>query len=238
MIGFYSAGAMGAGGGGGGSDLVANILARSGLLGYWRMNEPSGSTMNDSSGNGRHGTFVSGITLGRPSITPTDASTCARIASTGVASVADAAWMDPSNIGFLCVVKPDAVSTYQHIINKDTSGTTGHWIRINNNATVEATFRIAGSPTSATSAGTVSAGGVYIIEGGYDGSQLRLYVNGSLWAQVNKSGALNTNADNLQFGRNGGALFPFTGEIQHVAFFSVAPTAGPALATAQAGGFA
>lgn len=58
------AGAEGAGGGGGGGGTYsAAVLADSPAL-YWRLNDPSGTTATDSSGNARTGTYGAGVTLG------------------------------------------------------------------------------------------------------------------------------------------------------------------------------
>ena len=45
---------------------------------YWRLDELSGTTASDSSGNGNHATYVDGMTLGAPSLLPDDPHTAAR----------------------------------------------------------------------------------------------------------------------------------------------------------------
>jgi subtilisin-like proprotein convertase family protein len=45
-------------------------------VGYWRFGEPSGTFLTDSSGNGRHGTYIGGVTLGTPgALAPLDTNT-------------------------------------------------------------------------------------------------------------------------------------------------------------------
>src|SRR5437763_1786933 len=39
-------------------------------IGYWRLNETSGTTANDLSGNGNNGTYGPGVTLGQPGLPP------------------------------------------------------------------------------------------------------------------------------------------------------------------------
>tara|TARA_R110002110_G_scaffold342600_1_gene552651 strand:- start:111 stop:1400 length:1290 start_codon:yes stop_codon:yes gene_type:complete len=45
-----------------------NFVGQSGLVGYWKFNDASGTTVKDYSGNGNHGTFgaISGDTTGEP----------------------------------------------------------------------------------------------------------------------------------------------------------------------------
>lgn len=58
---------FGAGGGGGGGAYEAVVLADSPLV-YFRMDEASGTTMNDYSGNARHGSYVGAVSLHQPAI--------------------------------------------------------------------------------------------------------------------------------------------------------------------------
>lgn len=156
-------------------------------------------------------------------------------------TVTHAAWQNPSSaIGFMAIIKPDSVSAYQHFMNKDTSGTTGHWLRINSDGKPEASFRLGGVSRAVVGATSLSAGGVYIIEGGWSLSdgRIRLYVNGSLASSNVWSGGLAAPTDNLQFGRNGSTLFPYTGEMQHAAIFPDRPTNTTAMARAVAAGLA
>jgi hypothetical protein len=50
------------------SEFKANLRDQSGLVGYWKFNEGSGTTVTDHSGNGNHGTFaaISGNTTAYP----------------------------------------------------------------------------------------------------------------------------------------------------------------------------
>jgi len=51
---------------GGYGDYVSQVFVDS-PIGYWQLDEVSGTIAVDSSGNGRHGTYVGGVTLGAPS---------------------------------------------------------------------------------------------------------------------------------------------------------------------------
>lgn len=54
-------------GGGGGGTYQAEVLADS-PVGYWRLDDTSGTAMVDTSGNGRDGTYVNAPTLGNASL--------------------------------------------------------------------------------------------------------------------------------------------------------------------------
>ncbi len=53
----------------------ADVVLADSPLAYYRLGESSGTTMTDSSGNGRHGTYVGSPTLGAAGLVPGD--TCA-----------------------------------------------------------------------------------------------------------------------------------------------------------------
>lgn len=225
------------GGGGGGGDIAATILARSPLA-YYKMDEASGTTMTDSSGNGRNGNFAS-VTLAQPSITPSDSGTCARFPGAGSGQVADAAWQDAATLGFLCAFKLDSVASFQHLIDKDNAGSNGHWLRMNSDGRLEASFRVGGVIRACTSASPLSAATAYIAECSCDGTDVVLYVNGSLVGSATGTpSALSTNGTTLNFGRNGGNILFMTGYMQHAAILDTMSNGTDALATAQAGGFA
>lgn len=218
--------------------LAEVILARSPRA-YWPLADASGTVMTDVSGNGRHGTYGAGVVLAQPSLVPSDSATSIRLPGTAVCTVPDAAWQDPAQLGLLCVVKPAAGGAFQHVLNKDTGGSNGWWIRCNSNNTFEISVHTTGGRiTASTTEFTFTPGTEYLIEAGYDGSSIRIYVNGALRGSGSFPSTISANAIDIQFGRNGGALFPYNGHLQHVAMFAAAPTDAGALAAAQAAGMA
>src|SRR5207245_6434053 len=67
------------------------------------------------------------------------------------------------------------------------------------------------------SASTVSTGQWYHTAGVFDGSQMRLYLNGLLDASKSSTFAPSTGTDNLYLGYSGQyACFPFNGRIEEV----------------------
>ncbi len=61
----------------GATGYAAIIQATPGVIGYWRLGEPSGTTAVDLSGQGHDGTYVGGVTLGQPGAIAGDSNTAA-----------------------------------------------------------------------------------------------------------------------------------------------------------------
>lgn len=82
------------------------VLADNPLF-YWRLGEPSGTTAADETGNGRAGTYVNTPTLGATGIPGAAGDTAATFdpAQSEKVTIADAAWMDVTNLTFECWVK-------------------------------------------------------------------------------------------------------------------------------------
>ncbi|HJR88836.1 MAG TPA: hypothetical protein VJ782_01585, partial [Aeromicrobium sp.] len=90
---------------------------------YGRLGEPSGTTMNDSSGNARHGTYENSAILGATGLLVGDSDTAiAPTVGNGIGIVADAAWMDVTAISLVALIKVTAGSTNRGIISRFTSG--------------------------------------------------------------------------------------------------------------------
>lgn len=73
---------------------LSEVLADS-PLGYWRLDETSGTTLADSSGNSETGSYINSPTLGQPSLLLTDPATSVNFNGTNqYATIAGAAWMN------------------------------------------------------------------------------------------------------------------------------------------------
>ena len=85
-----------------------------GAAGYWRQSEISGTTMRDSSGNGRNGTYSSGVSLAQASLLTSDTADYSAFytgnGSTGLAQVAHASWMDTPSITIEAIIKPTVIT--------------------------------------------------------------------------------------------------------------------------------
>jgi hypothetical protein len=92
------------------ADYASEVLADN-PVGYWRLNELSGTTAFDSSGKGFNGTYIGGVTLGQPSAFPPLGTAVAFDGSTGYINVGShsalnltsgftlEAWVNPAVVG-------------------------------------------------------------------------------------------------------------------------------------------
>jgi hypothetical protein len=74
-------------------------------------------------------------------------------------------------------------------------------------------------------AGAIVVGSTYHLVGVYDGSALRLYINGVQVASSSVSGSIRTNSNALFIGSSNGSSQFFRGTIDEVAVYSTALTA-------------
>src|SRR5262249_53557695 len=110
---------------------VSAILA-DGPLGYWRLDETSGTTAFDSSPNGYNGTFFGNVTLGvAGALLPDDHDSAARFGGGG--AQADVPFHPEFNLpnGFTIEAwaKPEATSGF-HLIASYTTGSNGYGLGI------------------------------------------------------------------------------------------------------------
>ena len=67
----------------GGTLTYSNAVLADHPVGYWRLGESGGATAADSSGFGRDGTYIGGVTLGVPGAIPADPNTAVRFDGSG-----------------------------------------------------------------------------------------------------------------------------------------------------------
>lgn len=213
---------------GGASGYAAAVLADSPLA-YYRLGESSGSTMVDSSGNNRDGTYTS-VTLGTAGLLTADSDTAATFASgSGRGEVADAAWMDiGSNITVEAIIKTSATSVYQYIAARDftTAASSRIWaMRLANTGRLQVE-RIVGGLVTSNGTTVINDGNRHHVAFTYDGSNIRLYVDGSLETTTAATGTIDGTA---QFsigaagaGTNVWTNHHFQGVIDEVAFYGTA----------------
>jgi hypothetical protein len=162
------------------------VLADSPLF-YLPMGESSGTTATDASGNGRHGTYVNSPTLGaaallasEPGVTSVDfelssASQYALVTDDnsldGLTAMTLEAWIRPESlINFQQIAARDDVSGAGRSFQWRTNGGTGKIEFI----------RIPGTTVTATSSSALSTATTYHVAVVYNGTDIRLYINGAL----------------------------------------------------------
>lgn len=214
-------------GGGGGTGYSAVVLADSPTL-YLRQGEGSGATMVDSSGHGRNGAYSGGVTQGVTGLVTGDADTANDyFGGQGVVPYASA--LDGGgSIAIDAIINPDSVAggSFNFIVNAADNGTAGPWWFILNAGHLE--FAVAtggGGLLQVTGATAISPGTKYHVGAIYDGTTVKVYVNGVEDASASKSGTLNVTAQDLWVGNWSTSPLTFLGVIDEVALYaSLTPT--------------
>lgn len=213
----------------------AEVLADSPLA-YYRLGESSGTTLVDSSGNGRNGTFAGGVThgAGRLQLADTDTATDFN-GTTGKATVSSPTWLNNAAITIECLYQPDVISGQRQLVDRDEASGAGgvrqwQW-RITSAGKLEAILFTSAGTKTVTGGTTLTAGAKHHGAVVYDGTDIRLYLDGVLdAAPVAAAGTLTSaGTQALTIGYswfNGGAGSSFfDGIIDEVAIYSTALSA-------------
>lgn len=165
------------------------IMNTPGLVSFWRLNETSGTTANDST-DGNAGTYENGVTLGVPSqvLIDTDNTAAKFDGVSQFVQVPFAANINPAQFTVEAIVNPSAIGPGGagdfHIVafsrSDDTANNAFGYNLTLHGSGVEA--RVAGGSGPAVSvvavpAEAVAEGGPYYLAMTYDGTALTLYVN-------------------------------------------------------------
>ena len=196
--------------------------APSGLVAAYAFNEGSGTSVTDASGNGHNGTVANATwsTSGKygAALQFNGSSTLVTIADAASLHLTTGmtleAWVDPSTVN----------GNWRDVIYKG-----------NDNFYLEATSSNASHPDAGLIAGgsyadafgtsALTANAWSFLTATYDGSTLRLYVNGTQVASTAHTGAISTSTNPLQIG--GDSIYGqyFAGLIDNVRVYNVALTA-------------
>lgn len=217
-------------------------LVAAGAPTWWaRLNEAAGAgTMVDASGNGRDGTHT-GVTTGDPGALGAsgDASTAATY--TGLSSshsdIPYAAWMygpTYTQITMTAWIKTNVTTGTRHVVSR--AGANYVYALRVVGTLADFTIQLGGSTfVSAQSTATVADNAWHHVVGTWDGTSVRLYVDGALVATTGGAvGTLNNNVTNgLQVGGRGGLYF--AGSVDEPAFYPTALAGSDAAALYTAG---
>lgn len=155
---------------------LSHPLAK-GLTGCWLLNESGGAVLNDISGNNNQVTLASAPTWGPNKLSFNGSSQFGYISS-------PPASLKPAALTVAGWVKANSLSGIQPVVAECPTGMAGdgrgYYLQIGTNAS----FTIGNSPGggfhSATGASTLTTGKWYHLVGTYDGTALKVYVNGVL----------------------------------------------------------
>lgn len=153
---------------------------------WYRQGESSGTTMVDSSGNARHGSYSGGVpTFGQPGLLhdgSTDTSNLYSTSTVTFGSVAATGWTSGTTLSVFARCKPAALSGTQAVFNRFSGGSGGSsdsWsLRIDGTAAI-VWIRDAGSTYRSLTLGTVAAGVEYSLGFSFGGGEIRGFFDGA-----------------------------------------------------------
>ena len=152
-------------------------------LAYYRLGESSGTVASDETGNGHTGTYVA-VMQGVPGALASDPNTAVSIVKADTSHVALSDRLTVSGRGAFSIeawIKPNALDeTYRFVVCNERSAPR-HGYAIVVHAQHGVFFeRYVANDQKATPAAAIAAGVYSHVVGTYDGSTLRLYMNGAL----------------------------------------------------------
>jgi hypothetical protein len=211
-------------------------------MGLWLMQEPSGTTMTDSSGNGRNGTYTS-VTLGQAPLDPSsDYSVKFAGATSSYATVPTGAWMNVNQWTIECLVKCNwTASQYQTPMSRwDGNLGTYTWIHRNGRSDLFGWSSI-GTQYGGTPAGTTMSNNVtYLLTATWNTSTNRMttYLNGAFNYEVATANNARAVTVDMHFGLSSLSSYPYQGYLSHGAIYDGVLSDARILAHAQAAGLA
>jgi hypothetical protein len=155
-------------------------------FGYWRFNEaPGATTAADLSGNLNHGTYsAAGITLGQPGLYGGDNAALFDGSGVGRVVVVNSATLNPLHITMEALVSYAGPNGFQQrIVEKSFFAggfQAGYNLSILDDGHVQVELRAGGGPTLVSSVATVPLNVPIHLVGTYDGTNIRIYINGAL----------------------------------------------------------
>ena len=173
-----------------------------GLVGHWKLDETSGTVAVDSSGVGNNGTYQSGFTLATEEVYPGrsaaefDGTTgIVRIPHHGVYDITEA-------ITLAAWIRADSLNTSNTIVAKGDTAWRLH--QNNSNERFAGHFNLSGGgwTTGAESLTYPGHGRWLHVVSTYDGSDLKVYINGQLEESASVPGTMVTNAVDVTIGEN------------------------------------
>lgn len=206
--------------------------------GWWRCDETSGTSAADSSGNANTGTYSGTYTQNAASLLNSDADPALTIAG-GKITIATAGTLSPTT-AVSCMVwfKPSALPGASSVagllwkagaygLSLEQFGGVVRWVMHVTIGGVDKSVAInVPTPTVAT---------IYQVFGTYDGTNIKIYVNGVLRATQAQTGAISTSANSLVIGEAAGGGATTSGVIDEAAMYPTALTVTRILAQYNAG---
>ncbi|MDQ3099205.1 MAG: DUF2341 domain-containing protein [bacterium] len=180
-----------------------------GLLGYWKMDETSwagtcsGTPVLDSSGNGHHGNACPNGSAPSPG--------AGKFGNGGVfdntndvVTVTTTTALSPANAITLSTwFKVPSSTTIESFINKGATGNVGYDLYMTNGSVMEFNLGINSTEYDVVSNSTLDDGTWHHVVGTYDGSVMKMYIDGVLQTDtVSIAGTITYNSSDISLGSN------------------------------------
>lgn len=191
------------------------VLAKSPLA-YWRLNETSGTSAADLSGNGHTGTYAGTITLGSASLLPGGNGLSITKTGTGNVQFTGLSSTDRPFTIQAWVKRSSAPASTQVIFSTGAAG----GIQLGLDSTGKLVCGASGNFNLAQGTAVLTVGVAYLVTFTCDASgNYEYYLNGTLDKSASGAGSFNGNVNGVIGVYPVAAQFPFLGQIQDVALF-------------------
>lgn len=195
---------------------------------YWRLGETY-PTLTDSSGNNRNGNYRGGASAAATGLVAGDSNGAHTFGGGARGVVADAAWQDATSFTVLATITPSSVSGVQTIVSRydsysqSTFSPSSFSLRMNGTS-LECHIFVGNTPGAATATATLAAGTTYDVAATYDGTTVKVYVNGGNMGSASRAGMNNASMP-LTIGATSVGGEAFGGVIDDVSYFGSVLTA-------------
>ncbi|MEK7152438.1 MAG: LamG-like jellyroll fold domain-containing protein, partial [Patescibacteria group bacterium] len=178
---------------------VQNQVVAGGLVAAYNFNQGSGSTLADRTGNGHTGT-ISGATW---NASGKYGSALSFNGTSNWVTIPDANDLDLTNAMTIeAWVKPNTLTGWRTILMKEAPGGMAYSLYSGNNGSRPAFYGSVTSDVGVNGSGALSTSAWWHVTGTFNGSSLRIYVNGNLVGTKTLSGNIRTTTGTLRLGGN------------------------------------
>lgn len=204
----------------------ASYVTADGPIAYWRLGEASGTTANDLLGLSTGTYSTSGVTLGASGALTNDPATSASFNGSGYVSVPNSASLQLPNAWSeeAWVEQTGSTGTFQTILAKGSGSIRNYALDTDSSGRLRLYMTRGANNFIGFSGNTILSPSVwYLVDGTFDGTTMRLYVNGVLDSSLTTPGASDTSSDILGIGCLGSSLtYNWKGSIEEAAVYGYA----------------
>lgn len=213
-------------------------MLEDGPAALYLLDEASGTTMTDSSGNGRNGTYTS-ATLAQAAIANVGTYSAAFTSANSRGSVTYGSWMNANSVTLTMLVTVTELSGQYTLAARDDGANNRSLFLENYQSQYYGVAWNASGTMYYAPPQTISTSTAYHIATVYESNvSTRTYVNGSMVQSLPVSGALKATTENLYLGGKSSDGLQLMGRLSHVGYFTSVLSDARILAHAQAAGLA